>query len=502
MCNPMAAVLLLAQTLESVLVKGESSEAVCAREYQENESLWQSMSGATTVYIPLGHQPDWYWEEVMKRRGLDSRPVSGYEDLWLDQLLGEAQMQVLGCGVHSGRYWEMTLDIPKLFQLMVMGSKHILLRLLSIHIAKIEDHLQTHEDLPDIMRLSICAPSSCNEQLLVDRIFPEHFAPKLMGRNAARKLGNSSFGDVLHINELQDWSSIDIDFAIGGTDSCGTSSLHKNLGKHPEIVFSTVEEEFFFTADLAHRLLPLKSQVDAYNARLQGIKEQKWKSAGFQPRLVGICNPTIFALGLARRKLAAILKLKMIMILCDPVGRVEKLFMEYHYCFDDLNDAKLRGLAAGRDETKPCLPSAESLLSERYGQLRQFWQNRAVATHMPAMMHLFSGRLIFVHQEQLREDSERVFLSLATFLGVTFSFGKTSFLRYNSIGGNRTDLCYNRSLIRALQRHLEPEYHMQEEILTQARESIPDSLRFRVTRCDRQAEEAYCPSRTACDITS
>ncbi|CAL1147100.1 unnamed protein product [Cladocopium goreaui] len=509
---PLIALLLFLTVLTKTLIgvkaieNPESSrdvrEHVCAREYREKEELWTSMSGATTVYIPMDHQPDWYWEEVMRRRGiqLTSKPVSGYEDLWLDQLLGEAQMQVLGCGVHSGRYWEMSVDIRKLFRLMVKGSTFTLLRLLSRHIANTEDHLETPEDLPDIMRLSVCTPFSCDEDLVINRIFADHFAHKLMGPNAARKLGNFSFQDVLQVNELEDWSSINIDFVIGGTDSCGTSSLHKNLEQHPELAFSSTGEDFFFTADLAHRLLPLKSQVETYNAQLEHMKDGKWNSSGVRPWLIGICNPTIFAFGLARRKLAAMLKVKMIMILCDPVGRAEKLFMEYHYCFDDFADAKHRRLAAGRDETKPCFQSAKSLLSERFGKLKSFWQNRAVALHMPAMMHLFSGRLLFVHQEQLREDSERVFNSLTQFLGVKYPFrDDTRFHRYNSIGGNRTDLCYNHTLVRALQKYLEPEYQMQETILTQARESIPETLRKRVTRCDRpEAEFTYCPSRTAC----
>ena len=34
--------------------------------------------------------------------------------------------------------------------------------------------------------------------------------------------------------KLEDWSAINLDFVIGGVDSCGTASLHLNLEKHSE----------------------------------------------------------------------------------------------------------------------------------------------------------------------------------------------------------------------------------------------------------------------------
>ena len=497
-----AAVLLFVPHVHSLVA--DVTADVCEREYQEKVDLWQSMSGATTEYVPMGHQPDWYWEEIMKRRGIDpaSKPNSGYEDFWLDQLVGQAQIQAAGCSVHGGRYWEIIVDFRRLFDLMVRGTRFTLLRLLSLRLAQTESHFQTHEDLPGMLRLSVCMPFSCDEQMLTATIFPYYFAPWFMGPKAASKLGNASFRDVVQVNELQDWTSFNIDFVIGGTDSCGTSSLHKNLEQHPEVVFSTVSEDFFFNADLAHRLLPLKSQVDKYNAQLESFEEEKLRTFGFKPRLVGLCNPTIFANGLARRKLAAMPELKMILILCDPLGRLEKLFMEYHYCFDDLADATRRGLASRvRDETSACFNSANALAAERHGRLKNFWRKHAVAEHMLAVMNLFSGRTVFVHQEQLRENPDSVFVAIAKFLGVKYSFrGHTSFPRYNSIGGHRTDLCHNSTLVRELRRHLEPEYLMQEEIMREAKESIPASLRLRRTRCDdlSKSKVTYCPSRAAC----
>ena len=475
----------------------------CEHEYKEKVDLWRSMSGAATEHIPMGHRPDWYWKEIMKRRGIDpaSKPSSGYEDFWLEQLVGQAQMQAVGCSVHGGRYWEIMVDFRAIFDLMVRGTRFTFLRLLSLRIAQTESHVQTREDLPGMLRMSVCAPSSCDEQMLIDTIFPHYFAPLFMGPKAARKLGNASFQDVVQVNELQDWTSFNIDFAIVGTDTCGTSSLHQNLERHPEVTFSTVNEDYFWIVALAHRLLPFKNQVDRYNAQLESIREDKFRRYGSRPRLIGVCHPSIHSSELARHILAAMPQVKIIMILCDPVNRLEKYFMHFAYCFDDLADAVHRRLASPIRDISPCFNSTTALLSEKDGKLKQFWQHREVAKHMPGLLHLFSGRIILLHQEQLQENPHRVFNSIAKFLGLTDSFPKdTKFPRYNSIGGYRTDLCHNLTLVRELQEHMEPEYLMQEKILREAKESIPASLSLRRTRCHNLAthEVTYCPG-TACE---
>ena len=178
---------------------------------------------------------------------------------------------------------------------MVRGTRFTFLRLLSLRIAPTESHLQTREDLPGMLRMSVCMPYSCDEQMLIDRIFPHFFAPSFMGPKAARKLSNASFRDVVQVNELQDWTSFNIDFAIVGTDCCGTSSLHQNLEKHPEVTFSTVHQDDFWIIELAHRLLPFKKTVDRYNTQVESIREDKFRRSGSRPRLIGVCHPYIFS---------------------------------------------------------------------------------------------------------------------------------------------------------------------------------------------------------------
>ena len=45
----------------------------------------------------------------------------------------------------------------------------------------------------------------------------------------------------------KDWSSINLDFVIGGIDGCGTASLHMNLEKHAETWLKIGDENCVFT---------------------------------------------------------------------------------------------------------------------------------------------------------------------------------------------------------------------------------------------------------------
>lgn len=44
----------------------------------------------------------------------------------------------------------------------------------------------------------------------------------------------------------KDWSSINLDFVIGGIDGCGTASLHMNLEKHAETWLKIGQENCVF----------------------------------------------------------------------------------------------------------------------------------------------------------------------------------------------------------------------------------------------------------------
>ena len=95
------------------------------------------------------------------------------------------------------------------------------------------------------------------------------------------------------------------------------------------------------------------------------------------------------------RKLAAIPNLKLMLIFCDPIGRLEKGFMHHHLCYKDLDEAQQRGYASTyRDGSEQCFTSTSALLSERTSKLKSYWQSREVAVHMPAVVNLFAGRMM------------------------------------------------------------------------------------------------------------
>ncbi|CAJ1380360.1 unnamed protein product [Effrenium voratum] len=471
----------------------------CPTEYEANAAMWYSMSGATSIFAPPGHRPAWYWQEVMKRRGLSGTVEDlGYADLWLDQLFGEAQSQLLGCWVHGGRYWEATLQLRAMARKVPASNVSAFLRYLSRLVFK-GTKLEI-EGVPEVLRTSLCAPISCQEAMLAEVIYPKFIATRLLKR-ASGFLEPQELAQLLEIKEMMDWSSIQLDFAVAGVDSCGTSSLHRNLDKHVEIAFSTSDEDFFFSNQVVHRLLPLKQQVDAYNAQLEAVREAKWRSTGHRPTLLGLCNPTLFSYGLPRRALASMPNLKTVVVLCDPLNRLEKEFVMYRYCHEDLAQAMQRGLASrdhhAASHPRNCFPSASALLSERWGALRDFWASREVAQHLQTMLTLFSGRGMVLHQERL--SSRETFTALVQFIGAQYGFSKeATFPRHNSVGGHRSDLCFNMTLVQSLQSLLEPEYRMQEYMFSKAEEPLPRLLGSRVTRC-HQLSAAHCPFREACE---
>ncbi|CAK9091772.1 unnamed protein product, partial [Durusdinium trenchii] len=224
-------------------------------------------------------------------------------------LFGQAQNEITGCSVHGGRYWEVVLDLRKLYDVLIRSARSLFLRRAAA--AFNIDETYTPDQLPHTLRQSVCAPAICDRRSVANTIFPYAFATEFMGQRPTQMLGNVSFEDIIEIEELLPWESFDVDFAIGGIDSCGTASLHLNLDQHPELSFaSTSDADYYFTNALADRLLPLRTQVEKYNARVQFAKEEKRKRTGVEPHIVGICIPMFFSFGLARQRLGCLAMLE------------------------------------------------------------------------------------------------------------------------------------------------------------------------------------------------
>ncbi|CAE7540496.1 unnamed protein product [Symbiodinium sp. CCMP2592] len=130
---------------------------------------------------------------------------------------------------------------------------------------------------------------------------------------------------------------------------------------------------------------------------------------------------------------------------------MEKIFMMGKYCYDDLSAAQKRLVAwPYRTGSEVCFPSTSALLTERHGQLKSFWDQRIdTAQHLAALEELFPSRLFVLHQSELRDTPGNIFDELAAFFGLRPFPGKMMFRRHNSVGGHRTDLCFNASLVRS-----------------------------------------------------
>ncbi|CAE7410290.1 unnamed protein product [Symbiodinium natans] len=467
-----------------------AADETCSVEYEQGKRGFKAISLNPLLYTPISHRPDWHWKQLLRSRGIDADKVSQYEEAWVGLLFAEAEEAITGCSIQGGRYWDLVLDLRKLYDLARGSAKSSLVQRLAS--AFRISAIYARESLPENLRLSVCTPAVCDADQVIRTIYPE-FTRVFMGARPERMLGNATFRDVVDGDEVLRWDAFDIDFAIVGVDRCGTTSLRKNLEMHPDIVFKSDREDLLLSHTAARRLLPTRAQVDQHNAEWHAAKAAKWKRTGHEPRrappLVGMANPLLFPSALARDKMAAMPRLKLIVVLCDPVGRFEKLFMLRHYCHDDLRAAQKRFMAhADRDGTEVCYRSTSAIVTERKG----YWQMISMAPHLATLAQRFSGRIFFLHQDELRDMPRSTFDSLVGFLGLPPFPEDANFRRYNSVGGHRTDLCSNASLVSALKELLEHEYVMQEQLLR----IWGKSVHVRTTRCDwiDKVNTTYCPN--------
>ncbi|CAE7023141.1 unnamed protein product [Symbiodinium natans] len=497
-----------------VLVDADQADPLlgdsCVVAYGEDIEKWRTLSDVPTVYSPRSHRPDWYWEAILEhqRNGSRSDRVAnlqlddiGYGDPWLEVLFGQAQEGILGCSVHGGRYWEAMVDVVQLRDLVPSANLSKFLE----GVTRITPSSGLKAAIlagfvPPSLRVAMCTPYDCTEDMIVKRLFPEFEARKLFGTEAGKLLEGAILTDAVKIEEVLNWPSLQLDFAIAGVDNCGTTSLHRNLDQHPEIVFPSHKEDFFFVTEVVHRLLPLKSQVEDFNHRMELAKQKKLQEiteTGVRPRLAGICSPGLFSYGLARMSLALV-RAKVIMTVCDPLGRLERHFMEYNYCHNgSLERAQEQSLASVASTREGCFPSASAIWEARdTGQMQRLRDATTTAQHLQTMQALFTGRMLPLHKDFLRQPAKTYSL-VADFLGARYAYPEgTTFGRFNVVGGHRTDLCRNRSLVRRLERMLEPEYQAQVLFLRHGGSPVPDSLNHRISRCKSAAmAELRCPGR-------
>lgn len=106
-----------------------------------------------TVYTPISHNPDWYWEELAKRVGLESAS-GGYEDAFLDPLYSMADKQLQACRIAGGRFWELLFNMQKLMEALPHRSVYLLQ-----HLSRLagQEEISVH----GTSRLTLCVPAIC-----------------------------------------------------------------------------------------------------------------------------------------------------------------------------------------------------------------------------------------------------------------------------------------------------------------------------------------------------
>jgi len=321
-------------------------------------------------------------------------------------------------------------------------------------------------DIPKEFRTSICAPAICDIEQVEGPVLLRHLELHGLPPISAA---------IVKAEELARWSQVDLDFIIGGVDRCGTTSLYMNMRKHPDIKFHN-DTEFFS----GHRVLPLRSKVEEFN----GV----WK--GNRPRIIGLDIPACISRVSCYNALSYIEKLRVLMIICDPVDRFEKKFFNEVYCHGNDVASNQKALKSGdliiSGRFWPdCATSIGDALSARDSYLFEEWQ---VAKYILDFAQLVGSRLMLVHQDEIVEErtSRYRYGLLARLVGAKRHFSKRVKMgRYNSRRGHRTDLCQNRTLLNTIKQRLGFEYRKMAELVKRAGQNVPPALMERQTRCDR-----------------
>ncbi|CAJ1381968.1 unnamed protein product [Effrenium voratum] len=336
-----------------------------------------------------------------------------------------------------------------------------------------------------VLPFGLCAPPQCADQL------GEVVVPRFLGYVLQV---NHSMGvatpEVLRAHELASWQEISLDFAILGINRCGTTSLHFNLGQHPEIAFMRPDGEDTFL--FRHKsILPRREDVEVFGSR--------YETHGTHG-LLGYRHSGLYSNARLLHGLQRVRHLRGILILCEPMGRLERFFLVDHMwrCYgNEATAAKYRpGPMELKDRPPRCWRSVAEALEDVAGGFlseehrRQLQTNPEAMKHplleryhfgqlLPGLLELFGDRLLLLHQDALAEAPRQTYDRLARFLGAAPFPADARFPRRNVLSGPRTDLCDNASLVHHFKRLLEPEYQAIEEALVMTGEAIPRDLRAR-----------------------
>ncbi|CAJ1348426.1 unnamed protein product [Effrenium voratum] len=386
----------------------------------------------------------------------------------VEYLVREAVGVVRCCHRASGRAWELGLDHQA-------------------YLERVDDPtLRYFLDGGDGNMFGIfCGPAACE----ADAIGPaalHHFLAEFLHMPVADV--SSPLDSEVSVVELSSWDQLPLDFVIAGAERCGTSSLQYNLFQHPEIDFTqgpVVEDYTIFMQGQRHKFVPTRKQLEQHLAQRSGKNTEV--------ALVGLKNPAMLTYPLSYHVVAA-MRTKMIAVVCDPLRRLEKLFMYWKFCHADHEAAVQRGDVMARAPGQRCYDSIRALLT---WELQPWLRAQLLGKHLAVLMRIFNRqRLLVVHQASLRSPKES-YNHIARWLGLG-PFPATVFRRRQFRLGHRTDLCHNASLQAAMKRRLVSEYGVLMQVITlQSEFPQPAALRelqLHLSRCDdpEELQEGEC----------
>eukprot|EP00439_Symbiodinium_sp_Y106_P069015 s1324_g11.t2 len=415
----------------------------CGEEFFRSFDDLVSASGAATAA-----KVD-YW-----RGGLQTDEWPGH---YAEYLLNLSEVCASTCWGAGARYWELSLDrelyfrswIGTTLQLDCQGCPELPVKV---------------EALAPVVHVGLCAPELCSAGEVREELLSRYLM-HVLGAALAFPVPTRA---EAQIEELSHWSKFQLDFVIAGVDNCGTTSLGRWLQQLEEVEFSRGGEEdaSLFSHD---RLLPYVSEVQAFNSQ--------WRSPS---TLKGLRHPSLWAHLRVRMALARIQRLRVFLVVCDPLSRIDKAFWWYHVCNPPLPHPEAGPLLR---TPGACFQSISSVLEDP-NFLRRF----EVRRHLEHVQRLFHQRLAVLHQEHLRLTAPEAFHSALHFLGLPApEWGRLT--RHNHRPGHRTDLCHNATLIRQFKELLAPEYVYLEQLLNNVGMlPVPEQLLLRQSRCDRLEE--------------
>ncbi|CAJ1350183.1 unnamed protein product [Effrenium voratum] len=321
-------------------------------------------------------------------------------------LISDASQKVLNCWALDGRFWYVHLVHP------YVGFRSS----------------------------TMCVPSCCSQAELETELAATFF----------NHLANTFEAQMFNVTskEVSHWADLPLDFLIIGLDGCGTTSLRRNLAKHPDLNFTHLsvfsQDEDFFIIEMGRQTLPFMWQV-------QRVVEQRARMRGLK---LGMYQPTMWSEEVLEHTLAYLPDLRIVVAVCDPVDRFErKLHLELEPTGDSFEETVKRQAADTRYAY-----FADALAS---------WKRN------------FAERVLFIDRDL--QDSPHTLARITDFLGIRPFPQHVRFKRYNSRGRKRTALCSWPELVLAMKEVFKHEYRILEELLGN---HAGERLRRRLTRCE------------------